>query len=293
MKEIKKLKSSADRSSRWAAKNENSKIGFDPEKEHDRQNNARSYIGSKTKKMQSRACAFEKRIAREMKEKEGLLKDVDQVRELKIEPLRYHKDVLVSASGLSLSYDGAEPIFEDLRFEIRRGDRLLLSGPNGCGKSSIIRAVLEKAGVQIPGNDHAELNISGTLTVGSGMIISYVSQDTSWLSGSLRDFAMEMGLDASMLFSLVWLMGLEQKQFDRDIGEYSEGQKKKVLVAASLLSKAHLYIWDEPLNYIDVISRMQIEKLLMKYRPTMLLVEHDVRFQENVATEVLQIPVKD
>ena len=70
-------------------------------------------------------------------------------------------------------------------------------------------------------------------------------------------------------------------------------EKKKVLVAASLLAKAHLYIWDEPLNYIDVISRMQIEKLLIKYKPTMLLVEHDVRFQENVATEILQIPAEN
>ena len=308
MKEIKKLKASADRSSRWAAKSENSKISFDPEKEHDRQINARSYIGNKTKKMQSRACAVEKRIAREMKEKEGLLKDVEQVRELKIEPLRYHKDVLVSASDLSLSYDGVKPLFEDLRFEIRRGDRLFLSGPNGCGKSSIIKAVLETAGVRLPDNDqvllenaclqlknknHTVFNISGTLIVGSGITISYVSQDTSWLSGSLKDFAKERNLNESMFFSLVWLMGLEQEQFDKDINDLSEGQKEKVLIAASLLTKAHLYIWDEPLNYIDIFSRIQIEKLLMKYRPTMLLVEHDVRFQENVATEVLQIPVKN
>ena len=293
LKEIKKLKASADRSSRWAAKSESSKIGFDPEKEHDRQMNARSYIGSKTKKMQSRVGAFEKRIAREMQEKEGLLRDVEQVRELKIEPVRYHKDVLVSASDLSLAYDGKEPLFEGLRFEIRRGDRLFLSGPNGCGKSSIIKAVLEKAGVQLKNNEHTELNISGNLTVGSGMIISYVSQDTSWMTGSLRDFALERELDESMFFSLVWLMGLEQEQFDRDISGFSEGQKKKVLVAASLLAKAHLYIWDEPLNYIDVISRMQIEKLLIKYKPTMLLVEHDVRFQENVATEILQIPAEN
>lgn len=48
---------------------------------------------------------------------------------------------------------------------------------------------------------------------------------------------------------------------------------------------AHLYIWDEPLNYIDIFSRMQIEKLLLKYKPTMLFVEHDVRFREKIATK--------
>ena len=52
----------------------------------------------------------------------------------------------------------------------------------------------------------------------------------------------------------------------------------------SLMTPAHLYIWDEPLNYIDGFSRMQIEKLLLTYQPTMLFVEHDVRFREKIAT---------
>ena len=71
--------------------------------------------------------------------------------------------------------------------------------------------------------------------------------------------------------------------------DFSEGQKKKVLIASSLITPAHLYIWDEPLNYIDVFSRMQIEKLIKDFEPTMLLVEHDVRFREQVATEIVSI----
>jgi lincosamide and streptogramin A transport system ATP-binding/permease protein len=71
--------------------------------------------------------------------------------------------------------------------------------------------------------------------------------------------------------------------------DYSEGQKKKVLIATSLLTPAHLYVWDEPLNYIDVFSRIQIEKLLLEYMPTMLLVEHDVRFQGKIATNIIQL----
>ena len=71
--------------------------------------------------------------------------------------------------------------------------------------------------------------------------------------------------------------------------EFSEGQKKKVLIASSLLTPAHIYIWDEPLNYIDVFSRMQIEKLLLAYMPTMLIVEHDVRFKEKIATGLVEM----
>ena len=57
-----------------------------------------------------------------------------------------------------------------------------------------------------------------------------------------------------------------------------------MLIAASLCQSAHLYVWDEPLNYIDLFSRMQIEELLLEYRPTLLFVEHDRVFRENIAT---------
>ena len=55
------------------------------------------------------------------------------------------------------------------------------------------------------------------------------------------------------------------------------------------MTPAHLYIWDEPLNYIDVFSRMQIEKLILDYGPTMLLIEHDVKFREKIATKILHM----
>lgn len=51
---------------------------------------------------------------------------------------------------------------------------------------------------------------------------------------------------------------------------------------------AHLYIWDEPLNCIDIFSRMQIEKLLLEYKPTMLFVEHDMRFREKITTKTIE-----
>ena len=96
-------------------------------------------------------------------------------------------------------------------------------------------------------------------------------------------------MDESLLLAVLRQLDFSREQFVKDMAEFSEGQKKKVLVAASLITPAHLYIWDEPLNYIDVFSRMQIEKLILRFEPTMLLVEHDVRFQEKVATKVIRI----
>ena len=84
-------------------------------------------------------------------------------------------------------------------------------------------------------------------------------------------------------------MDFEREQFEKRLEEYSAGQKKKVLLAKSLCEQAHLYIWDEPLNYIDIFSRMQLEELILKYAPTMILVEHDKSFVERVATKVVKM----
>ena len=84
-------------------------------------------------------------------------------------------------------------------------------------------------------------------------------------------------------------MDFEREQFEKRLEEYSAGQKKKVLLAKSLCEQAHLYIWDEPLNYIDVWSRMQIEELLLAYRPTMVLVEHDGAFHRKIATKTVTL----
>ena len=67
------------------------------------------------------------------------------------------------------------------------------------------------------------------------------------------------------------------------------GQKEKVFLAKSICEKAHLFIWDEPLNYIDVISRIQIENMILEYSPTMILVEHDRRFIDRVATDIIEL----
>ena len=77
--------------------------------------------------------------------------------------------------------------------------------------------------------------------------------------------------------------------FNIPIELMSMGQKKKVELAASLGLPAEFYIWDEPLNYLDVFNQKQIEEMLVKYKPTMLFVEHDEAFISNVATKVVEL----
>ena len=285
LKEISKLKTSADRVGRWADKNENTKIGFDPIKEHDRCNGTRPYIGAKTKKLQSRVKNFEKRIDREIEEKEGLLNDIEKVDDLKIIPMTHHKKCLVECKDFSIRYTGSSRnVFEGISFQLMQGDILFLSGDNGCGKSSLIKAILSN----IDKNEFGavdNMETTGLLETASGLKISYVNQNTSQLSGSVKEYAEKHGLDFSLFLTLLRKLDMNRVQFEKNIEDYSEGQKKKVLLAASLLTSAHIYVWDEPLNYIDVFSRMQIEKLIETYKPTMIVVEHDVRFREKLATK--------
>lgn len=283
-KEIGKLKKASERSRQWAENSESRKIGYDPLKEPDHKE--RSYIGGKTKKMQSRVKQLENRMNREIEEKEGLLQDIETTIDLKIMPMQHHKKVLVSAREYGLQYaDSQRPLFKNLTFEIGCGERIFLHGANGCGKSSLIKKILNKAeGV----NDRQMLE-TGELQTAAGLKISYVNQDTSFLRGSIQEFCRQKELDESLFCAILRQLDMERVQFEKDMEHYSEGQKKKVLLAASLLTPAHLYVWDEPLNYIDVFSRMQIEKLLLEYEPTMLIVEHDVRFREQIATKIIEM----
>ncbi|MCI5856873.1 MAG: ATP-binding cassette domain-containing protein [Agathobacter sp.] len=292
LKEIANLRKAADQSRRWADKNESTKIGFDPVREHDRCLDTRAYIGAKTKKMQARVKQYENRISGEIEAKEGLLLDIETPAELKLYPLEYHKERLIWAKACSIGYDPDKNIITDFSMELVQGERVFLHGENGCGKSTLIKAILAQNKTASDKSEECAQNNpiirSGTLDVASGLVISYINQDTSFLRGSLSVFCKEKHLDESLLLALLRQLDMERMQFCKPIEDFSEGQKKKVLIAASLITPAHLYIWDEPLNYIDVFSRMQIENLILKYRPTMLLVDHDVCFRKKIATRVIE-----
>ena len=162
--------------------------------------------------------------------------------------------------------------------EKQRTPRLFLFGRTGCGKSSIIKLICGE-----------DINYSGTFEKGSGLKISYVPQDIGGISGNLSDYARQYNIDESLFKAILRKLDFARIQFEKDISSFSDGQKKKVLIAKSLCEKAHLHIWDEPMNYIDVISRMQIEKLITDFEPTIVFVEHDKAFCDNIATKIIEL----
>ncbi len=290
-REIRRLKEAARQAGDWANQVEKSKIGYDKRKENNYFIGTRAYIGEKSRRMQMRRKNLQKRQEKAIEEKEKLLKNLEEPSVLKMMPLTHHKEVYVRAQNLRLVY-GNHTVIDDFQMELRRGERVILQGKNGCGKSSVIKAILASDQTEVLNwisREKTAPKVQGTLEIASGLKISYISQDTSYLKGSLDNYIENLGVDGSLMKALLRQLDFERIQFEKNLEDYSEGQKKKVLVAGSLLQQAHLYIWDEPLNYIDVFSRMQIEQLIRSCQPTMILVEHDRHFADQCATEKIQM----
>ena len=266
-KDIKRLEQAAKRTSEWSDKKEKKKS----KKSYGGRAPAmidKGFVGAKAAKMMKRSKNLEARQNSALEEKTKLLKNIELSESLKIKPEEYHSNRMVTLDKVSIFY-GEKEVCKDVSFTIEKGDRIALRGKNGSGKSTILKLILGE-----------DLKYTGNIYRGSRMKISYVSQETSFLKGKLSDFAKNSGIDESLFRAILRKMDFSREQFDKDLSSYSGGQTKKVLIAKSLCERAHLYVWDEPLNFIDVLSRIQIEELILEFQPTIIFVEHDMVFSE-------------
>lgn len=274
--EISHLKAAAERSKKWADTAESRKIGIDPtktEKSLDR----RAIEGAKAKALMKRMKAVENRRQTAIDEKSELLKNREYIDTLKIPSVRAKSATVLSVQNLVPYYDG-NALCEPVSFTLSDGDRLCLSGKNGWGKSTILKII---AG--------ADISYSGSIAKAPGLKISVLPQDTAGLCGTLDEFSERLGVDSELVRAILAKLGFSRRELISQTENLSVGQKKKVLIAGSLATPANLYIWDEPLNFVDIISRIQLERLLGGNAPTMLLAEHDRYFCENTETERLYI----
>lgn len=276
-KETKRLKEAALRTSQWSDEVEKTKLLRNNPISSKGGMIDRGYIGHKAAKMMKRSKSIEQRQLDAIEEKSKLLKNYEENEPLKIHPLRYRQNQICVIEHGVIKYDNLL-VCEAINLSVNQKDRVALVGKNGSGKSSILKIIKQEKQLS-----------SGLFMMNKDVIISVIEQDTSFLKGSLNDFIKENQCDETLFKAILRKLDFEREQFSVLCENYSEGQKKKVLIAKSLSQTAHLYIWDEPLNFIDVLSRIQIENLILEYEPTMLFVEHDTSFVDKIATKRINL----
>ncbi len=276
-KEMASIDAAMKKNAQWSSKAETSKSRNNPKGAED--HFRRAFEAKKASKLMSLSKNLEHRNERKLEEKQSLLKDLEREQTLKIFGSTHHDKTPVALKDVSVYRDG-ELVAGGINLVVGQGQKISLEGYNGCGKSTLIKF--------LAGSDPA-ITADGDIHIAKGLKISYVGQDTSALSGCLYDIADERGCDKTQFSTILVKMGFTKEMLYRDVDALSLGQKKFVMLALSLCEQADIFLWDEPLNYIDVYMRKEIERLIKSSDVTMLFVEHDRAFVEAVADEVFEM----
>lgn len=195
---------------------------------------------------------------------------------------RSGKDVLV-ATGVHKAFGGKQ-LFADASFLLRYGERKALLGPNGCGKSTLIRMLL---GEMQPD--------AGTLNIGSSVKVGYLSQQAlegdqnQRLIDVFREVARVTEPEARHLLARFMFYG---EQVFKRIGQLSGGERMRLRLAQMMHEEINLLILDEPTNHLDIEARETLEEALADFRGSLFIVSHDRYFLQKMADGVFWVENK-
>jgi len=190
---------------------------------------------------------------------------------------------LLTADAVSKSF-GAQSVLKDLSLTVDRGDRIALVGPNGVGKSTLLRL--------LAGIDQAD---RGEITLGDDVSVGYYAQDQSQTLDESRSVVDEVLAHAPAGWGVESVRGLLARfLFTRDdvfklIGALSGGEKSRLSLAKLLLKPRQLLLLDEPTNHLDVPSKDELEKALNDYAGAVIFSSHDRFLLDRVATRVAEL----
>jgi macrolide transport system ATP-binding/permease protein len=236
----------------------------------------KEYFRVKAKKMDKQVKSTIKRL--EKLKEEGIKKPKEEprVRFIFQETETGGKRVLY-ASNISKRF-GDRILFDESSFYIQRGERVGIFGPNGCGKTTLVKAVL------------GQQSVEGSLFVSPSVNIGYVSQDVLDLernSKALDLFAMGSRREQGKVRTMLANLGLNEVLMNKPLKSLSAGERTKLKLANLLIREYDMLILDEPTNHLDVYTREQLEDALEKYEGTILLVTHDRYMLEKICNKLL------
>ena len=190
------------------------------------------------------------------------------------------KDVL-AVNGLSKSY-GSNSLFENLAFELKRGDHVAIIGDNGTGKTTLLKII---NGVESP--DFGSYKLGTKVTVGYYDQEHHVLNDDNTIFNEISDAY--PSLNNTEIRNVLAAFLFTGEDVFKKIGSLSGGEKGRVSLAKLMLSESNLLILDEPTNHLDITSKEILESALNNYEGTLLYVSHDRYFINRTADRILEL----
>ncbi|MBZ6077004.1 ATP-binding cassette domain-containing protein [Microvirga sp. WGZ8] len=240
-------------------------------------NSGSDLLLTKAKQLKKRADALEEGLQAVHRDRSG---------EVRLASRSTHARILISLQNVVVCKPDGEKLFEIPKLEVEQGDRIVLLGQNGAGKSQFVR-LLHRA-VRDP-DAHPTIRVSPTVVLG------YTDQDLSQIPA--RDTPLGFILSAFRLGdqrskALLAGAGFSIEQQQRPVGMLSPGQRARLGLLALRLTEPNVYLMDEPTNHVDIPGREALEAEILAANATGLLVSHDRRFIETIGTRFLLIEGK-
>ncbi len=188
---------------------------------------------------------------------------------------------VLKVKGLSHGFSDV-PLFNNVEFELPRGRRVGIVGPNGCGKSTLLNIL---AGLTDPRH--------GTVTWGHGVSIQYYRQEQQDLDLTHTIYeelqATRIRANRQQIYDLAAMFLFSGDMVDKPISGLSGGEKARVCMAKMLLHPANVILMDEPTNHLDLMTCEVVEDALQTYDGTLLIVSHDRCFLDSTCDMILAI----
>src|SRR5215218_5503524 len=272
------------RESRAADEERQSKMAARQSKEIARLQKFVDRFGAKATKAAA-AHSMEKRIARLEADKVDEVRG-DRVLRVRFPPPPTPGRTVIDVAGMTKSY-GGPPIFTDVSFDLGRGERLLVLGLNGAGKTSLLRILAGEADAD-----------RGMVTWGHNVTVGYYAQehdnlrrDESLLDNIRRDVPADVVLTETQLRGYLGMFGLSGEKVFQNAGTLSGGEKTKLALAMLMVGRNNVLLLDEPTNNLDPGSRRSVTDSLVDWPGALVIVSHDTQFVEELApTKVLLMP---
>ncbi|WP_433922845.1 ABC-F family ATP-binding cassette domain-containing protein [Paenibacillus taichungensis] len=191
------------------------------------------------------------------------------------------KEVL-RVDQLSVAYDEASPLFRNVSFDLRRGETVALIGPNGIGKSTLLKCL---TGSLRP--------VSGDIQWGTKVQIGYYDQEQTGLNPSntvLEElWSAYPGMEEARIRTVLGNFLFSGDDVLKKISSLSGGEKARVSLSKLMLKEANMLILDEPTNHLDLFAKEVLEAALMDYEGTLLFISHDRYFLNKMAERIVEL----